>query len=134
MRYNETPVILQVNPRANYLAWKEEIDAALMRVASGGQYIRGPELDAFERGCSIRMFHHSSWVHFWFRHAEPDHIRISIPGMHCCDRRKKPKAKRISCAIRRRFRHLLRHRSTDRTVTLYSEWDPVWRSATVYGL
>lgn len=36
------------NPKAQYLAHKEEIDAALARVLERGQYILGPEVEAFE--------------------------------------------------------------------------------------
>ena len=41
--------MLSANPRANYLAHKEEIDAAMRRVMDSGQYILGPEVEAFER-------------------------------------------------------------------------------------
>jgi dTDP-4-amino-4,6-dideoxygalactose transaminase len=43
------PPILPADPRANYLAHKEEIDAALRRVLEGGQYILGDEVAAFEQ-------------------------------------------------------------------------------------
>ena len=36
------------NPRLQYLARKEEIDAAVMRVLDGGRYILGEEVKAFE--------------------------------------------------------------------------------------
>lgn len=41
--------IPQAYPRANYLARKEEIDAAIMKVLASGIYILGPEVEAFER-------------------------------------------------------------------------------------
>jgi dTDP-4-amino-4,6-dideoxygalactose transaminase len=41
--------ILQCDPKANYLAHKAEIDAALARVLDGGRYILGPEVEAFEQ-------------------------------------------------------------------------------------
>lgn len=37
------------NPKANYLAHKEEIDAAIARVLDSGQYILGEEVRLFER-------------------------------------------------------------------------------------
>jgi len=40
--------IPQTDPRAGYLAQKTEIDAAIARVLAGGQYILGPEVEAFE--------------------------------------------------------------------------------------
>lgn len=40
--------IPQTDPRAGYLRRKAEIDAAVTRVLSGGQYILGPEVEAFE--------------------------------------------------------------------------------------
>jgi len=40
--------IPQCDPRANYLARKEEIDQAINRVLNGGRYILGSELSAFE--------------------------------------------------------------------------------------
>ena len=36
------------DPRAGYLAHRVEIDAAVARVLKGGEYILGPEVDAFE--------------------------------------------------------------------------------------
>src|SRR5436190_220600 len=45
---NQTP-IPQTDPRAGYLAQQAEIDAAIRRVLEGGQYILGPEAEAFER-------------------------------------------------------------------------------------
>jgi dTDP-4-amino-4,6-dideoxygalactose transaminase len=41
--------IPQTNPKANYLAHKEAIDAAIARVLDSGWYILGKEIDAFER-------------------------------------------------------------------------------------
>jgi dTDP-4-amino-4,6-dideoxygalactose transaminase len=41
-------MILCSNPKAQYVAHKEEIDAALARVLSGGWYILGQEVKAFE--------------------------------------------------------------------------------------
>ena len=44
------PVMIQVSdPRAEYLAQRDEIDAAIARVLSSGRLILGPEVDAFER-------------------------------------------------------------------------------------
>ena len=40
--------IPQADPRAAYLAQKAEIDAAIARVLTGGGYILGPEVEAFE--------------------------------------------------------------------------------------
>ena len=40
--------IPQADPRAAYLAQKAEIDAAIARVLTGGAYILGPEVQAFE--------------------------------------------------------------------------------------
>ncbi|MBV9861477.1 MAG: DegT/DnrJ/EryC1/StrS family aminotransferase [Alphaproteobacteria bacterium] len=40
--------IPQTDPRAGYLAQKAEIDRAIARVLSGGQYILGAEVEAFE--------------------------------------------------------------------------------------
>src|SRR6266849_4795168 len=39
----------QCSPRANYLARKEEIDAAIAKVLDGGSYILGQEVAAFEK-------------------------------------------------------------------------------------
>jgi len=44
-----TPRILPADPKASYLAAKDEIDAAIRRVLESGTYILGPELAAFER-------------------------------------------------------------------------------------
>lgn len=41
--------IPQCDPKANYLAHKAEIDAAIRAVLDGGRYILGPEVEAFER-------------------------------------------------------------------------------------
>jgi dTDP-4-amino-4,6-dideoxygalactose transaminase len=41
--------IPQTDPRANYLAHKVEIDAAMAAVLDGGQYILGREVEMFER-------------------------------------------------------------------------------------
>ena len=38
-----------MDPRANYLAHREEIDSAISGVLEGGRYILGPEVAAFER-------------------------------------------------------------------------------------
>jgi dTDP-4-amino-4,6-dideoxygalactose transaminase len=46
--FNEAP-IPQTDPRASYLAQQTEIDAAILRVLQGGQYILGPEAETFER-------------------------------------------------------------------------------------
>ena len=43
----EAPVP-QTDPRAGYLAQQAEIDAAIRRLLEGGQYILGPEAEAFE--------------------------------------------------------------------------------------
>jgi len=48
-------VIPQCNPKAGYLAHKEEIDAALDRVLQSGWYVLGEEVEAFER-------EYSSWL------------------------------------------------------------------------
>ncbi len=40
--------LLPSNPKANYLAHKDEIDAAVARVLDSGWYIRGQEVTAFE--------------------------------------------------------------------------------------
>lgn len=42
-------MIPQANPRAQYLAHREEIDAAIARVLEAGRYILGEECAAFER-------------------------------------------------------------------------------------
>ncbi len=44
-----TSSVVQTNPKANYLAHKEEIDAAVARVFESGRYILGQEVEAFER-------------------------------------------------------------------------------------
>jgi dTDP-4-amino-4,6-dideoxygalactose transaminase len=43
-----TAPIPQTDPRAGYLEQKSEIDAAIARVLASGQYILGPEVEAFE--------------------------------------------------------------------------------------
>lgn len=43
-----TITIPQTNPRANYIAHKEEIDAAILRVLDSGWYILGHEVSKFE--------------------------------------------------------------------------------------
>jgi dTDP-4-amino-4,6-dideoxygalactose transaminase len=44
-----TPIrVPQSNPKANYLAHKDEIDAAIARVLESGRYILGEEVAAFE--------------------------------------------------------------------------------------
>ena len=42
-------MIPQCNPKVNYLALKEEIDAAIQRVLEGGWYVLGGEVTGFER-------------------------------------------------------------------------------------
>lgn len=42
-------MIPQANPKAGYLAQREEIDAAILRVLNDGWYIMGEEVAAFER-------------------------------------------------------------------------------------
>ncbi len=42
------PTIPQTDPKANYLAHKAEIDAAIARVLDSGWYILGQEVEAFE--------------------------------------------------------------------------------------
>jgi dTDP-4-amino-4,6-dideoxygalactose transaminase len=44
-----TPDIPQTNPKANYLAHREEIEHAIARVLEGGFYILGGEVAEFER-------------------------------------------------------------------------------------
>ena len=41
--------IPQANPRANYLAHKDQIDAAIARILDSGHYILGQEVASFER-------------------------------------------------------------------------------------
>lgn len=45
---DDRTLLLPCNPRANYLAHKKEIDAAIHRVLDSGQYILGNEVEAFE--------------------------------------------------------------------------------------
>ncbi len=40
--------IPQTDPRAGYFEQQAEIDAAIARVLASGQYILGPEVEAFE--------------------------------------------------------------------------------------
>lgn len=42
-------MILCSNPREQYVAHREEIDAAIARVCANGRYILGPEVEAFEK-------------------------------------------------------------------------------------
>lgn len=42
-------MILCADPKASYLAYKKEIDAAIARVLEGGRYILGEEVKAFEK-------------------------------------------------------------------------------------
>ena len=42
-------LIPQANPKASYIAHKDEIDSAITRVMESGQYILGPEVAAFEK-------------------------------------------------------------------------------------
>jgi len=42
-------MIPQANPKAGYLAHKDEIEEAILRVLDNGRYILGPEVAAFER-------------------------------------------------------------------------------------
>ena len=44
-----TTKIIPADPKASYLAAQAEIDAAVKRVMLSGQYILGPELEAFEK-------------------------------------------------------------------------------------
>jgi len=48
-RMNGSIRIPQVDPRANYLAHKDEIDAAMARVLTSGRYILGQEVATFEQ-------------------------------------------------------------------------------------
>ena len=43
------PKIIPADPKAGYLAAATEIDAAIQRVLQSGQYILGPETEAFEK-------------------------------------------------------------------------------------
>ena len=45
----ETAPLLPADPKASYLAHKEEIDAAIRRVLESGRYILGEEVAGFER-------------------------------------------------------------------------------------
>ena len=42
-------MIVQTDPRAEYLAYQNEINQAIQAVLTGGRYILGPEVEAFER-------------------------------------------------------------------------------------
>lgn len=42
-------MIPQCNPKAGYLSYKSEIDAAIARVLNSGRYILGEEVEAFEK-------------------------------------------------------------------------------------
>src|SRR5215472_1242900 len=42
-------MILQTDPGADYLAYREEIDEAIARVLNSRRYILGPEVQAFEQ-------------------------------------------------------------------------------------
>src|SRR3972149_6944346 len=46
-------MILCSNPRAQYLAHKDEIDEAISRVLEGGRYILGAEVKAFEEELAV---------------------------------------------------------------------------------
>ena len=48
MSSQNRPTILPTDPKANYLAYKPEIDAAISRVLDSGWYILGQEVSAFE--------------------------------------------------------------------------------------
>lgn len=43
------PLVVPGDPKAGYLAHKRELDEAIRRVAESGQYILGPEVQAFEQ-------------------------------------------------------------------------------------
>jgi dTDP-4-amino-4,6-dideoxygalactose transaminase len=45
----QPPTILPADPRAGYLAHKDEIDRAVLGVLEGGRYVLGQEVAAFER-------------------------------------------------------------------------------------
>ena len=42
-------MILQCDPKSNYLSYKDEIDFAIKEVLESGYYILGPNVDAFEK-------------------------------------------------------------------------------------
>ena len=44
--------IAQADPRAAYLAYRSEIDEAVVRVLEGGRYVLGPEVSGFEEDWS----------------------------------------------------------------------------------
>jgi dTDP-4-amino-4,6-dideoxygalactose transaminase len=45
--------IPQCDPRASYLAQREDIDSAIARTLAAGRYILGPEVEAFEREFAV---------------------------------------------------------------------------------
>jgi dTDP-4-amino-4,6-dideoxygalactose transaminase len=49
-------LLLQSNPRANYLVHEKETDAAIARVLDSGQYIFGNEVEAFARAPSYTIY------------------------------------------------------------------------------
>src|SRR5215831_5914303 len=49
MSLNQQVMIPQTDPKANYLAHRAEIDAAIQRVLESGWYILGREVEAFEQ-------------------------------------------------------------------------------------
>ena len=50
---SHSPFIPQTDPRAGYLRRKAEIDEAIARVLSRGQYILGSEMEAFEEEFAV---------------------------------------------------------------------------------
>lgn len=42
------PIVLPANPKANYLAYKDEIDSAMSQVLESGYYLAGEQTSAFE--------------------------------------------------------------------------------------
>jgi dTDP-4-amino-4,6-dideoxygalactose transaminase len=48
MKNQTNTFLLPTNPLASYLAHKDEIDAAIAKVLSGGWYILGKETETFE--------------------------------------------------------------------------------------
>ena len=49
------PLLPFADPKASYLAHKDDIDAAVRRVLEGGWYILGPEVTAFEKEFAAAM-------------------------------------------------------------------------------
>ena len=49
------PLLPFADPKAGYLAHKDDIDAAVRRVLEGGWYILGPEVTAFEKEFAAAM-------------------------------------------------------------------------------